>query len=197
MADAEAPVAAATGATKNKILFSFFWSIFSLVTTIQCDVDLFSAACGGDAGKTARSLAAVSGFMGVLGLFVNQIGGKLSDSIGRKPLFLLGPIVNTLCNFANFKVGSRSLPLLIATKTLRLTFNTFSGSTMSTAALMDITTPTEMAQMGARMQCSAGIAVILGPYAEVAIMNRIGGNVASRAFGVTSAMYLVQLVSQR
>ena len=87
MADAEAPVAAAAGATKNKILFSFFWSIFSLVTTIQCDVDLFSAACGGDAGMTARSLAAVSGFMGVLGLFVNQIGGKLSDSIGRKPLF--------------------------------------------------------------------------------------------------------------
>ena len=58
MTDAEAPVAAATGATKNKILFSFFWSIFSLVTTIQFDVDLFSAACGGDAGMTARSLAA-------------------------------------------------------------------------------------------------------------------------------------------
>ena len=69
----------------------------------------------------------------LIGLFVNQIGGKLSDSIGRKPLFLLGPIVNTLCNFANFKFGSRSLPLLIATKTLRLTFNTFSGSTMSRA----------------------------------------------------------------
>ena len=72
-----------------------------------CTVTSSPRICSSSAGKTARSLAAVSGFMGVLGLFVNQIGGKLSDSIGRKPLFLLGPIVNTLCNFANFKVGSQ------------------------------------------------------------------------------------------
>ena len=48
-------------------------------------------------------------------------------------------------------------------KAMRLVFNTFSGITMSTAGLMDISTPTEMAQLGAKLGTAAGVAVVLAP----------------------------------
>ena len=157
-----AEVEAARKGAASKILFSFFWSIFGSCIVLQSDAQLFTAACGGDPGATARAFGAVSGATGIISLFVNQAGGKLSDSTGRRPLFLLGPIVTILCNLAVFRF-STNLKVLMATKTLRLVFNTFSGSTMSTAALMDISTPREMAQLGAKLGTAAGVAVVLAP----------------------------------
>ena len=111
--------------------------------------------CGADCeGLRGR---AVSGAAGIVSLFVNQAGGKLSDSLGRKQLFMLGPLCNVLANVWVFRSGSSSLAVLMVCKVVRLVFSTFSGSTMAMAGLMDISSAQEMAQMGARLQTSAGI----------------------------------------
>lgn len=93
-------------ASASKILFSFFWSIFGSCIVLQSDAQLFTAACGGDPGATARAFGIVSGATGIISLFVNQAGGKLSDSTGRKPLFLLGPIVPIICNLEVFRYST-------------------------------------------------------------------------------------------
>lgn len=141
----------------NKILLSFFWGVLQSCLVLQSDAQLFTAACGGDAGRTARAFGAVSGAAGIASLFVNQAGGKLSDSLGRKQLFMLGPLCNVLANVWVFRSGSSSLAVLMVCKVVRLVFSTFSGSTMAMAGLMDISSAQEMAQMGARLQTSAGI----------------------------------------
>jgi hypothetical protein len=199
----------------NKILLSFFWSVFQSVITIQSEAALFTAACGGDIGLTARAFSGCSGLVGVGSLFVNQAGGKLSDAIGRKKLFLLGPVrvlpcpspsravfaptppappqlVQIVSKYFIFRSGSSSLALLMVTKILNLTFNTFSGSTMSMASLMDFSTAPEMAQMGAQLQTSAGIAVVVAPFVEVELMKRLGGD-GRNHFAVSCAMNILQL----
>ena len=43
--------------------------------------------------RAARVMANTSGLIGLLGLVVNQLGGKLSDQLGRRPFFAVGPFV--------------------------------------------------------------------------------------------------------
>lgn len=51
---------------------------------------------GGDLGRTASILANTQGLVGVIGVLINQIGGKFSDAMGRKPFLMVGPAANIL-----------------------------------------------------------------------------------------------------
>ena len=39
----------------------------------------------GDVSKMTKYLASTQGIVGIVALFMNQFGGKLSDSLGRRP----------------------------------------------------------------------------------------------------------------
>ena len=54
--------------------------------------------------------------------------------------------------------------LLMACKIGKTVFTSFGGDAM--ASLMDISTPAQMAQMGAKLMSYAGVAIVLGPYAR-------------------------------
>ena len=66
---------------------------------------------------------------------MNQLGGKLSDCLGRRAFFLVGPLVNS-CIGALVYTNPNSLPLLVATRVLKISMTTFSGSVMCQVALI-------------------------------------------------------------
>ena len=67
-------------------------------------------------------LANTQGLVGVLVLFVNQFGGKLSDSMGRKPFMMLGPVANTLIGILVYN-NSANMPLVLTCRCFKQMFS--------------------------------------------------------------------------
>ncbi len=86
-----------------------------------------------------KVLASTQGLVGILSLFVNQLGGKISDSKGRKTFLLIGPIGNVICGSLVFK-NFENRSLVVACRVIRLLITTFSNTVMVTASLADTVT---------------------------------------------------------
>ena len=118
------------------MLVHFFLSIAQSMIILNSEIMFFNRACGGDYAKTSRALSTTLGINGVIGLFANQILGKLSDVIGRKPLLYFGPVMgviaSVMCN-----VYPDNLKVLMWSKVLKVVPNTFSFSSW-VAAHFDI-----------------------------------------------------------
>eukprot|EP00413_Alexandrium_margalefii_P027182 CAMPEP_0204575596 /NCGR_PEP_ID=MMETSP0661-20131031/41283_1 /ASSEMBLY_ACC=CAM_ASM_000606 /TAXON_ID=109239 /ORGANISM="Alexandrium margalefi, Strain AMGDE01CS-322" /LENGTH=514 /DNA_ID=CAMNT_0051584253 /DNA_START=39 /DNA_END=1582 /DNA_ORIENTATION=- len=175
-----------------KILtLGIFQSVLQHVLALQSEITLFTQALGGDQAATARCLAMSTGIMGVSGLFVNQIGGKLSDALGRKPFFLTGPIVIMLGVAARLR-RSKSVATLMAVRVLSGISITFSGTVMCQASLADICSGREMSLVASQIQSAVGVAVVLGPYIESLLLKLSGGNPLS-PYKLMATMCLFQL----
>mmetsp|Transcript_2072 Transcript_2072/g.6501 ORF Transcript_2072/g.6501 Transcript_2072/m.6501 type:complete len:457 (-) Transcript_2072:35-1405(-) len=196
-ADASAAEAALPEKAKrravNTLIFGIFQAVLQHVLALQSDVTLFTRASAGDQTATARCLALSTGITGVAGLFLNQIGGKLSDALGRKAFFLAGPLVNILGAAALMR-GSQSLFVLMVCRVLRSITITFSGTVMSQAALADICSGQEAALVNTRIQAVVGVAVVAGPYIESLILKLSRGNPLS-PFKVMAAAAVLQMVT--
>merc|ERR1711969_516747 len=101
---------------------------------------LFLRACGGDAARASRVTTTLAAVTGILGLLTNQLGGKLSDAIGRKSVFLTGPIGNILMGLV-VHCWPTALWSVSLCKVLKTTGTTLSGTVMSLASFMDINSP--------------------------------------------------------
>lgn len=154
--------------TVNVLIRGIFQAVLQHVLALQSEVKMFSNALNGDQAAVARALSISQGIIGVAGLFVNQIGGKLSDSFGRKPGFLIGPLVNMLCAAAILTKG-KNISVLMVCRVLRSMSITFSGTVSTSASLSDTTVVLDeetQALVQPRIQAYVGIAAILGPYIE-------------------------------
>ena len=83
--------------TTYVICTSTFLSVLQHIIQLQAEPLLIKKLVNGNAVVSAQVMANTSGIIGILGIFVNQIGGKLSDVLGRKLFFLVGPITSILC----------------------------------------------------------------------------------------------------
>jgi len=176
----------------NNLILGILQAVMLHVSALQSDLTLFSQAFKGNTAATARALASTNAISGLAGLFLNQIGGKLSDSLGRKPFFLIGPLVNIACSMAILR-NSGSAAVLSITRVLRSIFITFSGTVMCSASLADICSGAEMALNQTRLQVAVGIAVVAGPYIESAALKLSNGNPLA-PFKIMMALSLVQLL---
>jgi len=175
------------------LIFGIFQSVLAHVLALQSEVTIFSEACGGNQALTARALASTTAIGGISGLFLNQIGGKLSDSLGRKVLFLSGPLMNIMAALA-FINKSKNVGALLAARVVKSIFTTFSGTVMCQASLADITSGAEMAVISTRIQVAVGIAVILGPYIE-SILLKVGKGDPRTTFKALFAVSLFQMIN--
>uniref|UniRef100_A0A7S0AT86 Major facilitator superfamily (MFS) profile domain-containing protein n=1 Tax=Pyrodinium bahamense TaxID=73915 RepID=A0A7S0AT86_9DINO len=190
----EAALAPATKRTAVRVLtLGIFQAVLQHVLALQSEVTLFTHALGGDQAATARSLSVATGITGVAGLFLNQVGGKLSDSLGRKLFFLTGPLVNILAAAAVLQ-RSGSIAVLMLVRILKSIFTTFSGTVMCQAALADICSGQEMALVGTNVQVAVGLAVVLGPYLESAILKISKGDPRS-PFKAVALFSIFQLLN--
>jgi len=159
---------------------------------VQSETILFRNACNGDLGRAARLLSVCNALTGVLGLTVNQIGGKLSDALGRKPFYAAGPIAQFIAGLICF-LQPGNLTALSCAKVLRGIFTTFSGTVMGTAGMRDTFSGPEMSIKAAKAGSVIGLAVMIGPFLEGAILSRMKSGGERLSFLLLSALGLVSL----
>lgn len=170
-----------------------FQAVLQHVVMLQSEVKMFSNAVGGNQAIMARALATSSGLTGVAGLLINQIGGKLSDSIGRRPFLMIGPITNIACGMAIIKKADSVVALMIL-RIMKSVFTTFSGTVMCTAAFQDILRGEEKEANTTTVLATIGFAVVLAPFLESLIVKVGRGDPRSAYVGMI-ALSCWQLVS--
>ena len=91
-----APTKVATPWQLRRVYASIFLSITTSTAALQAEPVLMAQLVGGDVARSAIMLSSTSTISGLLGLLVNQVGGRLSDKVGRKALFFAGPAFSLL-----------------------------------------------------------------------------------------------------
>jgi len=152
-----------------RICTSSFFSVCQHFIFAQSEPRLFLSLCNKDAAEATRVLGNTSGIVGLVSLVVNQAGGRLSDAIGRKPGFLVGPLCNIFLGLLVFK-NPRNRPLVTICRILRLILTTFSNTVMCNAALADVCSSGELALAMSRIQSATGIAMLMTPFIEGRIL---------------------------
>eukprot|EP00928_Gymnodinium_smaydae_P013521 TRINITY_DN14929_c0_g3_i1.p1 TRINITY_DN14929_c0_g3~~TRINITY_DN14929_c0_g3_i1.p1 ORF type:complete len:470 (-),score=67.69 TRINITY_DN14929_c0_g3_i1:138-1346(-) len=122
-------------------------------------------------GKAAALLGNTTGLIGLLSLAVNQAGGKLSDSIGRKTSFLLGPSFNILVGLLLFN-NPKNKNLIVILRVLRQVLTTFSNTVSVQAALQDLVSGKDLAIEGSKIGALVGLGIISAPILESKMLMR-------------------------
>ncbi|CAL1126068.1 unnamed protein product [Cladocopium goreaui] len=154
----------------RRICISSFFSVCQHFIFAQSEPRLFLSLCNKDAASATRILGNTSGIAGLLSLVVNQAGGKLSDYIGRKPGFLIGPMSNVVLGVL-VVLNPLNRPLIAVCRVLRLILTTFSNTVMCTAAVADVCSSSDLALAMSRMQTATGLAMLLTPFIEGRILH--------------------------
>jgi MFS family permease len=135
-------------------------------------------------------LSLSTGVTGIISLFVNQIGGKLADAIGRLPLLQVGSVMNILV--ALIMKRSKSPSSLLVCRVLKLVFTTFSGTVIGSSILSDTVQAEERRLIGPQVMVAVSAALISGPIVESAILRRSGDDPRA-AYTVVACLNAIQL----
>lgn len=173
--DAEkAKTQAAKDSFCNKVSALSFMAVWAHTLNLQTEAIMISRACSGDLARASKFIANGNLLGGLLGLVVNSIGGKLSDSFGRKMFFSIGPLVQCLTGLLSFSFPDNAA-MLVLMKTLRMVCTTFSGTVMSGTGLRDtFDAPSgELKNMELKVRSKLSLAIIVGPLCEAMILKRV------------------------
>mmetsp|Transcript_101148 Transcript_101148/g.321185 ORF Transcript_101148/g.321185 Transcript_101148/m.321185 type:complete len:452 (+) Transcript_101148:3-1358(+) len=172
--------------------FTTVASVIAHTLNLQSEVILIRDACGGDLSRSAELLSKSNAAAGLLGLIVNQIGGKLSDCYGRKAFFMFGPSFQALAGLMAYRY-SKNATLLAIAKTIRMTFTTFSGTVMTQAMMRDVYEGKELAVRSAKLGGVIGIGIMTGPIIESFVLNRVKAGGERVTYLMLSALGLLVL----
>jgi hypothetical protein len=182
------------------IVVSIFFSVLQHCIQSNAEPLLIRRLVNGDPVATAKILANTSGAIGLLGLFINQIGGKLSDVIGRKPGFLVGPLFSILTGLAVHQFP-RNYSVVVGARVCRILFTGFSSSVMCTAALTDVVSGDELSAAFSNFGASVGLSVVLAQLMEGVILHRTNMDIkkpalALSAIGAAHALFTYMLLPE-
>lgn len=121
---------------------------------------------------------------------MNQVGGKLSDALGRKPFLLLGPLASLICGSLVVRNPGNRL-LVLACRVCRLAAVTFSNTVMITAALADTCSGTELSQALSSQAAYVGISVVTMPFVEGKLLELFQGR-PQYTYGLVAALGFFQ-----
>jgi len=160
-----------TTSTLSALYCSAFLSVAQAVITVQSEPRIIKELAGGDLGITATLLANTSGLVGLIGIIINQIGGKFSDALGRKPFLLLGPAANVFFGVLMYRY-SKHRRVVLPVRILRAILTTFSSTVMLTAAMADIVSGVQLSAAISKMGAAVGAAIVATPFLETLILQR-------------------------
>ena len=107
----------------NAVCVSQFFSVLQHISNLQTEPVMLRELVDGDLARTTSLLANTQGVVGVASIFVNQLGGRLSDTFGRRCFFLLGPLMNVangLFIFSRASSQRNSAMLLMASRLFKM-----------------------------------------------------------------------------
>ena len=140
---------------------------------------------GGDPSAAMRLLAQTSGASGLVQFLLNPTFGMMSDTLGRKIFFMVGPLTNAIANLC-CAIFPTNIPLFAITRVIAKAMITLSGSTVCAAALSDLASGDALSNAFAQLGSCASLGVCVGPL--------IGTAMLSRGVSVTSC-YFVQAMA--
>ena len=202
--EADVVAAAAARTKRNRRLLnilrgSVFLSVCQHTSNVQSEPMLVRQLCGGDVVVASRMLGNTQAAVGLLALFVNQFGGKLSDSLGRRPFMFVGPIGNAIVGTIVF-FNHTNLRVVLVCRIIKQIITTFSNTVVATAALTDFLEGQELAMGFAAYAAMYGLAVLVGPVIETQLLRLTGSPryaYASLAtLGTIQAIYQACLVPE-
>jgi len=128
----------------------------------------------GDPAKAAVFSATLSSASGITEFVLCPLLGKLSDANGRKDFLKLGPIADIIAYFLVF--AKPSVQTLWIQALVGTPLNTFSGSTLLGASIVDIFSPapSEMGMAFGGILTCVGIGLTTGPQIGQAMV-KVGG----------------------
>mmetsp|Transcript_6599 Transcript_6599/g.14351 ORF Transcript_6599/g.14351 Transcript_6599/m.14351 type:complete len:449 (-) Transcript_6599:59-1405(-) len=159
----------------NILFASAYLSVAQHVITLQSEFMLVKDMVGGDVSTAARLLANTQGLVGLLGIIANQAGGRFSDSLGRKPMLMLGPLANILFGFLIFRFP-KARGVVLPVRVLRMILTTFSSTVMLLPSFSDIASGPELATALTKMMAFVGMGIVSTPLLESVILKRSGGS---------------------
>jgi MFS family permease len=137
------------------VYLQMFLAVVAHTLNLQTEAILIRNACNNDLGKAAQ-----------VGSISNAAaGGKLSDSMGRKPFYLLGPLCQVLSGLCCFAMFDNAL-VLAGFRALKVVGTTFSGTVIGSAAMRDMFQGEELATKSAQGGSIVGLAIMTGPLLE-------------------------------
>ena len=133
----------------------------------------------------AKIMANTSGIVGVLGLVINQYGGKMSDLFGRHAFWFVGPLTSILSGLM-VHTFSHNLFVVMACRILRLVTTTFSSSVMIGTVLSDVASGSVLAAAGAKTGAFVGAAIVVAPVLEGFILKATQQNLRKPYLGLAT-----------
>lgn len=193
------PVVASTPGWTNKqakLVFQHMGlNVIALMTVFTQRIDLYSGLkhFGGDVTKVALRMGMLTAIGSVLEMVANPFMGKLSDTIGRKPLMIVSPISSIILKLLVFLHPSQLT--LDVEKLVGTTLSVVGGTTMANACLADLyhsdASQQGLALMNLAMYAAMGI--IAGPVIGVGFSKAMGAPRA--AFLAGAAISVVHLMT--
>ena len=160
---------------------------------------LIRMLCNGDIPRASLLLGNTQAITGVLALFLNQFGGKLSDALGRRAFMLIGPVGNMIVGSIVF-MNHTNLPLVLVCRVIKQMITTFSNTVIATAALTDFLSGQELALGLGQLGGMYGAAVFASPLIETQLL-RITGTpryayLQIAVLGAIQALYMITMVPE-
>lgn len=155
------------------ICLQWFFAVIAHTMCLQSEMILIRNSVGGDLSKAARLSSIGGALAGVFGLLLNQIGGQMSDSLGRKPFYVFGPIMQIATGLIIYAIP-RNPVVLTTFKAIKVMATTFSGTVIGNAGMRDVFQGTELAMRSAKAGSVLGIAIMVGPFLESKILQFAG-----------------------
>jgi len=156
----------------NLLCVSTLLSLSQHIIAVQTEPRLVLELCKGNGADAARLLGNTSGLVGLLSMVLNQAGGKLSDSVGRKAGFMVGPTMNMFLGYLVYKHTSNKL-LVTVCRVLRLICTTFSNTVMIDAAMADLHAKgISLEKAKAKVMLWAGASMLITPFLETVLLRR-------------------------
>ena len=151
-----------------------FFQAATLVGAGTASAELFRAACGGDAARTAVWLTSSLSAGAVFEVFFFQLVGRATDRTGRKwPWLFLSPAMSFVAGLAPFL--SPRLPVVWASRLLTSSFSAlFGGTNMTCAMISDCVSGDELASAFSLLSAMAGIGLFVGSQTGSFLHRRFG-----------------------
>lgn len=150
--------------------------------------EILKPLVGNDYGMVGKYMATWTGATALVEFLLNPVVGKLSDTYGRKPFMLLAPYAAII-----FKVWVLLRPSIFSLTVERIVcdcLRTLSGTTMGSAALLDLVPQDKIAMAMADLWKFMGAAIIISPL----IASRL---TARGTYKAAIAIAAVQLVTDQ
>jgi len=140
----------------------------------------------GDSAATARAMGVMSGIAAALELVVNPVLSKLSDEHGRKPFFILAPVVDAIIH-SLVSIFPQTLAVQFMDRMISGAF-IFGFAAPLSASLADLypKDPVKLGMALATAQAYSGVGCAVGPFVGA----KIGG---AKSFLASAVAFIVTL----